>query len=238
MNTITDITKTKRGNVQVKFHLAEIYDLLRDKLGYRFINLKGKGYYLKEKKEGLYEIVNFFDLSDGFIKYIRENFDYVVRNGEIGYIDFMNAYYEKQPIKNSNHGKSMLGKDFKLTDYNEHLLLMKIDFQYKRDYKVREMYKFFKINNFKETVDKIGNFRLEKPLFYKRLTNECFISFNRPFVTDKDNDCTFDFWKVNVKSEKNFLKAKLDDNLLINLMLGFDLERDVNLYDEIINNGC
>ncbi len=236
MDKIADIVKTQRGNIKVKFYLDGIYYLLKNKLGYRFTSIKGKGYYLKENKNGLFEIQNFFNLPDDFRGYVYDNFDTLKINGEIDLSDFMNAYYDRLPIRNGSYGKSFLRKDFELTAYNKHLILMEIDSKYRKEYEMQEMYTFLKNNNFKEDVDKIGNFSLEKPIFYKRLTGNTFLIFTRPFFTKKNNDQTFDFYKVKVRKEKSFLKEKLDSYSLVNLRLGFNLERDIDLYNKVIDN--
>ncbi len=234
MNKIADIIRTSRGNIKVKFNLEEIYNLLKNELGYGFTRIKGKGYYVKKNEEGFFEVRNFINLLDDFRKYIFDNFNILKINGEIEFLDFMNAYYEHLPIKDGNYGKSILRKGFEITDFNEHLILMEIDNKYRREYKVQKMYTFLKDNNFEEKIDKVGSFCTEKPIFYKRLTPESFLIFTRPFVTPKNNDDTFDFYRVMVKKEKFFLKEKIEAYLLENLRLGFDLDVDLEFYNKVI----
>ena len=94
-----------------------------------------------------------------------------------------------------------------------------------------EFIAFVKNEGFNETIDKVGNFSTKMPLFYKKVSENVFLAFNIPtFGNIKKYGFCADFWKVIAKSESEFLISKLENKNLIDLRLGFTLERDLNLY--------
>lgn len=236
MTKLIEINVTKTGKKRIEFFQLGIYELLRTTLGFRYTKINNKGYFLKQKSDGLYEVVNFLKLSEVFRDYIKTDFRAVVQDKGIDYTDFMNAFYSKTPIKNGNFSRGYLGKDFVLSPNNLHLILMEIDYDYREKYKRNEMLDFIKSEHFNETIDVIGNFATNKPLFYKRVGSREFIAFNQPFTDDNSRDAVFDFWLIKVNSEEYFLNKKLNDGELIDLCLGFDLQRDIYLYKE--KNTC
>lgn len=101
-----------------------------------------------------------------------------------------------------------------------------------------EFITFVRNEDFIETVDKVGNFSTEMPLFYKKVSENVFLAFNiQTFNNIKKYGFCADFWKVLAKSESEFLISKLENENLIDLRLGFTLERDLNLYkNELTKN--
>lgn len=100
-----------------------------------------------------------------------------------------------------------------------------------------EFIDFLRAEMFIETTDKVGNFSLKMPLFYKRLSENTFLAFNIPtFDKLKKYDFHADFWKVTAVSEKQFLEYKLESKCLKDIRLSFKLERDLDLYkNELLN---
>lgn len=94
-----------------------------------------------------------------------------------------------------------------------------------------EFITFTKTEGFIETIDKVGNFSSKKPVFYKKVSEKNFLVFNIPtFGNIKKYGFCSDFWKVIAKSESEFLNSRLENKNLIDLRLGFTLERDLSLY--------
>lgn len=94
-----------------------------------------------------------------------------------------------------------------------------------------EFITFVKTEGFVETTDKVGNFSTKMPVFYKKVSENVFLVFNIPtFDNIKKNGFCADFWKVIAKSESEFLNSKLENKNLIDIRLGFILERDLSLY--------
>jgi len=234
MIKLADIKISKRGKRKVVFFQLGIYDLLKNHLGYRYTKINKRGYYLRIKNDGMFEVVNFLKLSESFREYISSEFENHEELKEISYNAFMNEYYSIRPITDSNYCKKYLSEDFKLTSENLHLILIKIDYRYRESYRVKRILQFIKEENFIETIDTSGNFASQQPLFYKRISPNQFLAFNRPFVDKKNNDATFDFWLIKVDSENIFLNKRLNKNELINVRYGFELERDIDLYNSKI----
>lgn len=96
-----------------------------------------------------------------------------------------------------------------------------------------EFIAFVKNEGFTEAVDKVGNFSTKMPLFYKKVSENIYLAFHIPtYGNIKKYDFCADFWKVIAKSESDFLTSKLENKNLIDLRLGFSLERDLNLYKQ------
>jgi len=90
---------------------------------------------------------------------------------------------------------------------------------------------FAQAEKFNEATDKVGNFAKDMPIFYKQVTANKFLAFNIPFY-GKSKNASFqtDFWEITALSEKEFLNNKLLEENLKTIMLGFDLEQDIELY--------
>jgi hypothetical protein len=111
---------------------------------------------------------------------------------------------------------------------NEFFEKIKLREEQKKEY----FYRFLIAEGFTETLDEIGNFKTKTPLFYMQVTENKFLVFNIPFY-GKIKTATFqsDFWLVTAISEKEFLKHKLLNENLENILLGFDLDNNMDLYD-------
>ena len=100
-----------------------------------------------------------------------------------------------------------------------------------------EFIAFIKNEEFIETIDNVGNFATKMPLFYKRVSENVFLTFNIPtFSNIKKYGFHADFWKVNAKSEEDFLNSKLENKDLIDLRLSFNIERDLDLYKKTLSD--
>lgn len=92
---------------------------------------------------------------------------------------------------------------------------------------------FMKSENFIETNTNVGGFASKMPIFYKKVSEGIYLVFNIPYYTH-NNKSSFqtDFWRISAKTESEFLKQKIEDENLIDLRLGFDLERDLKMFKE------
>lgn len=232
MIPIVNIIKQKTGQKKFKFFELGIYDLLKNQLGFRYTKINNKGYFLRLKENGYFEIVNFLELSESFRDYIKSEFENIQELKGLSFDEFIHEYYDKSPIKKGDYCRDYLSQDFELTADNLHRLLLLIDNKYRERNKVNEMLKFLEREQFIETVDEIGNFSIEKPLYYKRLSPDEFLVFNQSSKNKKTHAICFDFWLVKVDSETQFLQRKLPNKALIDLRKGFDLEKDIEIYNE------
>ena len=146
MIKLADVFEYKNGKKKIEFFELGIYDLLKEKLGFRYAKINGKGYYLKEK-DGIYEISYFQHLGDDFREYLEHEFENLDISKEIDFHNFMNEYYKKRPIRNGNYARDYLSEDFQLTDSNLHLILLEIDSKYRFEYEKKEMLTFLKNEN-------------------------------------------------------------------------------------------
>jgi len=140
MIKIADIFELKNGKKKVEFFHLGIYDLLREKLGFKYTRINKKGYYLKYS-HGIYNVVNFHELKDSFLDFIKNDFGSINFNLSIAYLDFINEYYRQSPIKNGNFARTYLSENFTLSDENKHIILLKTDFKYSNDFTKNEMKK-------------------------------------------------------------------------------------------------
>jgi hypothetical protein len=124
MIQIADIFRNRNGRIVIKFINLDIYRLLKNELGFRYTKIKNKGYFLKESN-GIYEVVNFYQLNDSFIEYIKKEYNNFSISREVEFEDFINDFYRQAPIKKSNFVRTLLSENFKLSDSNLEYLLNK-----------------------------------------------------------------------------------------------------------------
>ncbi|MFC0878716.1 hypothetical protein ACE01N_19130 [Saccharicrinis sp. FJH2] len=207
MIKLADIYTLKNETKRVEFFLYGIYDLLKEKLGFRYTKINGKGYYLKEN-DGIYEISYFHHLGHDFQKYIEQEFDKLEISNEIDYHSFMDEYFKQRPIRNGNYAREYLGEDFQLSPKNLHLVMLKIDSKYRNNFNYEEMLSFLKNENFIESKDKAANFKKDTTLFYKKVAENKHLIFHVVFIDKKSSLVIFDFSKIKAKTEKDFLSRK------------------------------
>jgi hypothetical protein len=97
--------------------------------------------------------------------------------------------------------------------------------------KKKSFVEFAHAEKFNEGVDKVGNFSKDMPVYYRQISENKFLAFNIPFY-GKEKNASFqtDFWEITALSENEFLNNKLLDENLKTVLLGFDLEEDIELY--------
>lgn len=228
MESFVKIKTYKNGRKKVEFDRIGIYGIIRNKLGFRYTKINGKGYYLKENN-GTFERAHSYELGQEFTKYLEKEFENFEFSKEIGFKDFMNQFHSKHDLlRNGKYSRECLGKEFELSKENLHLILLEIEPEYFFKHRKQEMLAFIKSEGFIETIDKVGNFDKDCPLFYKKISESIFLIFNMPFCNAKSEQATFDLWKIKTETEKEFLSKRTNDQ--IGIMLGFDLKRDLELY--------
>lgn len=121
---LLSVEKSRGSKIKFSFFQFAVFQILLRDFGYSYIKIKGKGRFLKSIPGG-YEMVCFQQLRDSFTDYLRHNFDRTNIPKEISYKDFMNKYYESNPITRTYarsffHTENKLDEnDYKLED--EHL---------------------------------------------------------------------------------------------------------------------
>ncbi len=119
---IAEITNIRGGRKKVKFNKVEIYTFLNEVLGFRYAVLNKEGYYLKNNN-GIYECIIFDEIKYTFRNYIENNFDSFEFSNQIKFKDFINEFFAKRPIQDSNLLKSYLKKNLELSEENKQLLI-------------------------------------------------------------------------------------------------------------------
>jgi hypothetical protein len=231
MIKIADVFESGNGMKKVKFFHLGLYDLLREKLGFRYTKINKRGYYLKNI-DGIYKVVDFHELKDSIVNFIKKDFDTINFNIPINYIDFLNEFYRQMPIKNGNFSRVYLGENFILSDENKHLILLEIDVKYLHNFSKSEMIKFLNNQGFIETSDKIGSFVKDCPLYYKKISSGKYLIFHMPFYKINASQSYFDFFCISARSEKEFLLRRYDNPEVIKY--GFNLKSDFNLFENTI----
>jgi len=225
---IADIHNYKNGKKRVDFFHLGIYELIRNQLNFRFTKVSGKGYYF-HYINGIYKKSSFHRMKDSFRNHIETKFEDLEINGDVKYIDFLNAYFEKSPLSNGHFAKTYLSKDFELSDNELHLFKMETDFQYLNGIRRKEMAEFIADEKFIETNQLFGNFfsKTDK-VFYKQTSDNSFFLLNYPSWNSGKKQPTYDLFKVSAKNNNELYKKR--DSDIKNVMLGLDLNRDLELY--------
>ena len=86
-----------RGKTIFSIFQLDVFKFLHEELGYSYIRINGKGKYIKSSTGG-YDIVRFQKLRDDFTEYLRNDFDFSSLPNGIPWENFMNKYYQKNPI--------------------------------------------------------------------------------------------------------------------------------------------
>ena len=224
---LADIRIDKNGNKKVDFFQLGIYDLIKKQLGFRFARIENKGYYLKFSS-GIYEKSSFIEMQDTLSKHIETEFENIEINGKIDHQKFLEAYYQKKVLINGNYTKTFLSQDFELTENELHKLKMETNLKYKHKIEREEMDKFLISENFIHTTDQIGNFSKGGDLYYKQISDNVFLLINYANFNFKKQQPIYDFWKIQSSDKNEFLKRKNDQ--IENILLGFNLSRDMGIY--------
>lgn len=97
--------------------------------------------------------------------------------------------------------------------------------------KMKLFVEFAETEKFNKEIDKVGNLAKDTPIYYRRISENKFLAFNIPYY-GKVKNASFqtDFWEITALSENEFLKNKLLGKNLKTVLLGFDLQEDIELY--------
>ena len=98
----------------------------------------------------------------------------------------------------------------------------------REEHKYNAFYQFVLEEGFTETIDKIGNFSKNKPLFYKKIAQNKFFAFNIPYY-GKILNVPFqtNFWLIKAFEINEILENRIQHMNLETIVLGFNLELDL-----------
>jgi hypothetical protein len=114
MDKIIKIVMLRNGRKKIEFNLLHIYRLLKERYGYGYRKINGKGFYLQNSIDGSPRKVNFSELKECFIELLENKFDEF--DLPIDQETIIDEFYKQRPIKNGNYARDYLGSDFYLTD--------------------------------------------------------------------------------------------------------------------------
>ncbi len=115
MRKIAKIFVLRGGIQKVEFCRLSIYRLLKEKHGYRYCKINGRGYYLQLANDGSIRKVEFSDLKECFVELLEnkfEDFDLSMDQETI-----LDEFYRQRPIKNGHFARTYLGIDFNITEF-------------------------------------------------------------------------------------------------------------------------
>lgn len=97
--------------------------------------------------------------------------------------------------------------------------------------RVYQFTKFMRNEGYVETIDKMGNFKVDSPIYFKKV-NEVFFVFNIAFHTKKKSSLP-DFLIVIASSENEFTKTKVNQNNVREVIAGFRFDKHFDEYRKI-----
>jgi len=199
---IAKIIEQRNGKKVVEFYQLEILEILKDQFGFRYAQIDKLKYFL-QKKEDSYKIAEFSDLNNTFSNLIKDDFENLEIDGEIESENFLNEFYSQNPLK-LNCARKVLSENFFLNKQELHQIKYQEDSIYSIEFDKQEMLAFLKAENFTETIDTIGIFVENNPLFYKKVSDVKFLLFGYSNKSKFQQPC-FDFSIISVKSKNEFL---------------------------------
>lgn len=108
------VERGRRNKIKFSFFQLAIFQILLEDFGYSYIKISGRGKFLKSVPGG-FKIVGFQQLRDSFTDYLRHDFDRTTIPTEISYEDFMNTYYQSNPITRT-YARSFFRAEKKLNE--------------------------------------------------------------------------------------------------------------------------
>ncbi len=192
---VATIVENKNGSKKVVFSKLGIYNCIKEQLGIRYIKLNRKGYYIKLVK-GEYHKCSFYDLWRAFRNFIENEFENLEIDGDIDWLQFLEAYMEQRPLKDYYILRDYLSYNFKISEEELHLFRMKIDTKYKYTFKNNEILEYLKELQFKQKIDSKGTFLKGQNLYYKNLDSESYLVIYFSSLKKKSEEPIYHVWEV------------------------------------------
>jgi len=231
IHNFISIQEQRNGNFKIDindFNRINIYKLLYEN-GYRKSQINKKRIYYKREKNKLnkihkHDIVNVF-------YFMLKNLEFVNIPSKIEYSDIINLYLEKDPIKENKLFNFYLRET--LTETETHELRMQFDVDYKHEFEIKQILLKFEEWSFCKTIDTIGTFCKNNPLYFKNIGNNGYLIFNHFNLKKKAKNDGFDCWHATYYNQESI--GKKQPLNIKSIRLGFNLERDISLIKNEIN---
>lgn len=230
INDFITIVRQKNGIIKITHNLSNegnIYKLLRD-LGFRKAKLNKKYVYFR-RESGTLILSSFQEMKDAF-RDILGKYEFTNIPDDIRYDSVLNWYHNRRPIKENGLFNHYL-KD-SLTEF-EGKILVPVDPKNKaRKFNTENLQTKLDELKFKSTVDKIGTFCINNPLYYKKVGENKYLIFNHFNSKNKNND-GFDSWLATYSTENQIGSKK--PLLIEDIRLNYILDRDFELIENYLH---
>lgn len=230
INDFITIVRQKNGHVKIKHDFnneANIYKLLHD-LGYGKSKLNNRRIYFR-RYDGKIIPVNLINIKDAFEEVLKKA-EFSNVPSDIGRSDILNWYYERQPIKENGLFDHYLNDPLNEVEAHNYLLLT--DHTYKRRHQIQQLLSKFEEWAFRKSIDSVGTFCEDNPLYYKPVADNKYLVFNHFKPEDNEND-GFDSWVATYTEEKHIGNEKPLNVEAVRLC--FKIDRDIQLIKKYIN---
>lgn len=106
MSQFETVTEFKNGKIKILLSPLKMFYILRNNLEFCYVKYNNKGYYLRNV-EGRYIVVQFCDLVDAFIEFVKTKYETSTPKEEL-----LETIYRQAPIKNGVMAKEVLKIDY------------------------------------------------------------------------------------------------------------------------------
>jgi hypothetical protein len=229
INDFVIFDRLKNGSVKIKHNITNegnIYELLH-KLGYCKTKLDRKNIYYQRTETDLFP-TSFLKIKLAFRDFLKnENFKNLPEN--ISSHDILNWFYVKNPIKENGLFDHYLEDN--LIENDIHVYRLKKDCDYKHKFEVQQLISKFEEWNFCKTIDTVGEFFKDCPLYFKNIGYTKYLIFIH-FTSKNKMDDIFECCIATYTNEK-YIGIKKPLNIQ-EIQANFQLDKDFHLIIDYI----
>lgn len=229
INDFITVVRQKNGIIKITHTLSNegnIYKLLCD-LGFRKAKLDKKYIYFRRENNNVI-LSSFLEIKDAFRDLLRK-YEFTNIPDDIKYDSVLNWYYNRKPIKENGLLNHYL--EDSLTEFESNNLRQIDKKTNNRESNTENLLTKFDEWKFKTTIDSIGTFCRNNPLYYKKIEHNKYLIFNHFNLKNKTND-GFDSWIATYTSEKHI--GEKEPLRIEDIQLSFRLDRDYELIEKYL----
>jgi hypothetical protein len=220
--------RLKNGKVKITTDISKkgnLYKYLRH-LGFCKSKLDNRRIYYRRENNSI-NPSSLQDIKHSFWELFQRG-DFTNIPTETSYLDILNWYLDKQPIKENGFFDHYL-KD-SLSETEEHNYRLTTNPRYRHKFEIQQLLSKFSAWNFSKTTDVVGAFCKDNPLYFKRIDNKKYLIFNHYNSKSKSNE-GFDSWLATFTDERQ-IGIKIQIQVI---RFSFSLERDFELIKNYVN---
>jgi len=228
---VIDIKNLKNGNSKISFppeKTQNIYSMFKNE-GFAYVKLSGKAVLIQRSLNGM-EQVSIERLRDSLEHYFK-NADYSELPADVTYHQVMDAYYQHAFLRSNPKLKAYLAGS--LSEEEQHELLLKTDYAYRKAFQLQTMLEQLEKTSFKLAEDKISTYhKNDRHLYYKHIGENEYIVFN-DIDDPKIKLRMFDCWISKFRKESDI--GKKQPLATSSVMIDFKWHRDYPLIASYLN---